>query len=155
MTAIIHAQAPQLLNYQAVVRDASGQPLSGGLNVAVRFQIHDLSGSGTVIYQETTSALTNQLGYINLAIGASGNLSTVDWGSGPKYLEVDIDPTGGSNFAPMGTAQLVSVPYALFAANSQAGPQGPTGPDGSAGNTGPQGAAGVDGAYRGNRRWRC
>ncbi len=40
----------------------------------------------------------------------------------------------------LGTQQLLSVPFALYAAN---GPQGPAGP---AGPTGPQGPAGADGA---------
>jgi hypothetical protein len=42
----------------------------------------------------------------------------------------------------MGNQQLMSVPYALYAANSQPGPQGPAGPQGE---PGPQGDAGVEG----------
>lgn len=48
----------------------------------------------------------------------------------------------------MGASQLISVPYALYAANSAAGPQGPagvTGANGIAGPTGPAGPAGIDG----------
>jgi uncharacterized protein (TIGR02145 family) len=45
----------------------------------------------------------------------------------------------------LGTQQLMSVPFALYAANGPAGPQGPAGADGAAGATGPQGPAGSDG----------
>ena len=42
-------------------------------------------------------------------------------------------------------SQLISVPYALFAANSSAGPVGPTGPRGATGQTGVIGISGADG----------
>jgi len=145
------AQAPNQVNYQAVVRDVSGNPLPAGTSVSVRFQIHDQSPAGTIVYTENTSANTNQFGLITLAIGAVGDLSTVNWGSGAKYLQVLIDPAGGSNFSDMGTTQLLSVPYALFAGNSAGasgptGAVGPTGPVGPGGNTGPQGSQGPAGA---------
>ncbi len=139
------AQAPNQVNYQAVVRDASGNPLVAGTHVSVRFQIHDLTASGTVVYLETTSAVTNQFGLITLAIGSQGDLSTVNWGGGAKYLQVSIDPAGGSNFTDMGSSQLLSVPYALFSGNS-VGSVGPTGATGSGGATGPQGPQGAAGA---------
>jgi len=155
------AQAPQKMNYQAIVRDALGNPLPGGTNVTVRFQIHDLTPAGTVVFQETNTAVTNQFGLITQIIGGTGNLAAVSWGSGAKYLQVEIDVNGGSNFTDMGTSQLISVPYALFAANSgggstgatgAVGPQGPqglpgaTGPQGPAGSAGPQGVPGATGA---------
>ena len=145
------AQAPQQLNYQAVVRNASGTPLVAGTNVTARFQVHDGSPQGPVVFQETTTLTTNQFGLVNYQVGTIGNLQTVDWASGAKYLQVEIDPAGGTDFTDMGTSQLVSVPYALFAANSANGPPGSTGPTGPAGNngdvgpTGPQGGAGAQG----------
>ena len=140
------AQAPQLMNYQAVVRNAAGQPLSGGQTVAIRFQIHDVTATGTVVFQEGQHAVTNQFGLINLSIGAVGGLAAVNWGNGPKFLQVELDPTGGSNYTDMGTTQLLSVPYALFAANSTSNIPGATGPTGAQGIGGPQGPAGVTGA---------
>jgi len=139
------AQAPQQLNYQAVVRNASGNPLSSNTHVSVKFQIHSLSPTGAVIYTETDTAVTNQFGLITLAIGTNGNLSQVGWGAGALYLEVDIDPAGGNNFADMGTSQLLSVPYALYAANGPVGPTGATGSMGEPGTTGPAGPTGLTG----------
>ena len=145
------AQSPQKMNYQAIVRDALGNPLPGGTNVSVRFQIHDGSAGGAVVFQESNTAVTNQFGLITQIIGGTGNLASVNWGAGPKYLQVEIDVTGGSNYVDMGTSQLISVPYALYAANSAGGATGPTGPVGSQGpqglpgSTGPQGPAGTAG----------
>jgi len=148
LTALLqfgNAQAPQNMNYQAVVRDAQGAPLPSGTVVSVKFQIHDGSQSGNVVFTETTTATTNQFGLITLGIGAIGNLGAVNWASGAKYLQVLIDPAGGSNFSDMGTSQLLSVPYALFAGNST-GTMGATGATGLPGINGTNGATGVTGA---------
>ncbi|MFM2305851.1 MAG: hypothetical protein RLZZ367_520 [Bacteroidota bacterium] len=139
------AQAPQQLNYQAIVRDASGTPLPGATNVTVRFKIHDGSATGPVVFTETNTAVTNQFGLITMFIGGTSPLSNVNWGSGAKFLQVEVDVTGGVNFTDMGTSQLLSVPYALFAGNSSTGTTGATGPQGATGNDGPTGAQGMQG----------
>ncbi|MFZ1306741.1 MAG: hypothetical protein WAR80_12940, partial [Ferruginibacter sp.] len=48
-------------------------------------------------------------------------------GSGSKFLQVEIDPIGGTNYFNVGSTQLVSVPYSLYAA--AAAPVGPAGGD--------------------------
>ena len=63
------AQAPALLNYQAVVRNSAGNPLPNGTLVSLEFQIHDSTATGTVIYHETTQATTNQFGLVTWPIG--------------------------------------------------------------------------------------
>ena len=67
-----------------------------------------------------------------------GNLSTVSWGSGSKFLQVEVDVSGGTSYTDMGTTQLMSVPYALFAGNAGGGTTGPTGVSGRTGATGAQ-----------------
>lgn len=135
------AQAPQQFNYQAVVRDAQGNPVANNTSVTVRFTIHDQTATGTSVYTETDPLFANQFGLINAQVGANGNLATVSWGSGPKYLQVEAN-VAGAGFVSMGNAQLISVPYALFAGNSASGATGPTGPAG-VGATGPTGAGGT------------
>ncbi len=142
----VQAQIPQKINYQAVVRNVSGQPLAVGSTIAVRFQIHELSPTGAVVFQETDSAVTNQFGLIALFIGSNGNLSGVNWGSGAKYLQVEVDINGGLNFTDMGTSQLLSVPYALYAANAGGGTTGATGAQGATGPAGTNGTNGATGA---------
>lgn len=139
------AQAPQKLNYQAVVRNAAGAPVANGTTVKLRFTIHDLSPTGTTVFSETDTAIANQFGLVDVQIGSWGNLAIVPWGNGAKYLQVEVDINNSGSFTDMGTTQLLSVPYALYAANSAPGPQGPTGPTGSAGAAGPTGAPGPQG----------
>jgi BclB C-terminal domain-containing protein len=119
--ATTFAQTPQLINYQAVVRNAGGDPVTNQ-NVALRFSIHNGSTSGTVVYEETQNLSTNALGLVNIQIGngtpVSGTFGTVNWATGTKYLQVEADITGGSNYTSLANVQLVSVPYALNAKTS-------------------------------------
>ena len=162
LAGITGAQSPGQMNYQAVVRNAGGQPVTAGTLVGLRFTIHDQTATGTAVFSQTIVDTANQFGLVTALIGSNGNLATVNWGSGAKYLQVETDVNNTGNFTDMGTSQLISVPYALYAANSAAGPLGPTGPAGgqgpagvtgptgagvagATGITGPQGARGVDG----------
>ncbi len=118
------AQAPQALNYQSVVRNSSGTPIA---NQAVGFQINILQGSptGNTVYTETHNVTTNQFGLATFLIGqgiTTGNFSSINWGAGPFYTQVLMDATGGTNYQSMGAAtELVSVPYALYAASAGGG----------------------------------
>ena len=130
------SQVPQQMNYQAVVRNSQGNIVSNQ-HVSLRFTIYNGSPTGQVVYQEVQSDTTNQFGLVTTSIGKNGNLSSVSWSSGAKYLEVDIDPIGGTNYIDMGTSQLFSVPYALYAETANAA--GVTGATGLRGNTGATG----------------
>jgi len=155
-TLIIKAQTPQQFNYQGAARNANGTPLANK-NIALRISILDGSSTGTVQYSEVRNVTTNALGLYTLAIGATGassvngTIAGVTWASGLKFVKVEIDPDNGTNFSLAGTAQLLSVPYALYAANGPAGPKGdpgvagPAGPQGIAGAAGPKGPAGASG----------
>lgn len=119
LTVAVMAQVPQKINYQAVARNASGAVLAN-TNVSVRFTVHDGSAAGAAVYQETKSSLaTNQFGLFTHEIGngtvVSGAFNTISWGNGDKYLQVEVDPTNGTNYSINGTSQLLSVPYALYA----------------------------------------
>jgi len=112
------AQVPQALNYQGVARNVSGTPLASTA-IGLQLIIHDGTATGTVVYQETQNPTTNSFGLYNVQIGTgnviSGTFIGINWGSGNKYLEVGIDPAGGTSYTSAGIAQLVSVPYAIFA----------------------------------------
>jgi hypothetical protein len=120
----LKAQAPQSIPYQAVARNAAGN-LIAGRNVALRFTIHDVTSGGTVVYRETQSTGTNALGLFSVNIGAgtpvTGTFAGINWGSGAKFAQVEIDTANGSNYVDMGTQQLMSVPYALYAQTSGGG----------------------------------
>ncbi|HEY8897665.1 MAG TPA: hypothetical protein VIM79_22725 [Niastella sp.] len=124
--AITHAQAPAVINYQGIARNPGGNAIPFK-NISLRLTIHEGTATGLTVYSETRALSTNGFGLFNVAIGSTGatavtgNLSTVNWGSGSKYLQVEIDVDGGSNFTNMGASQLLSVPYALFAASAPPG----------------------------------
>ena len=116
------AQVPQQFNYQGAARNASGTPLVNK-NLSLRLSIVDGSPNGEVQYTETRTVTTNTLGLYSVVIGSpgasskTGTIAGVSWASGLKYIRVEVDPNNGSNFSIAGTAQLLSVPYALYAAN--------------------------------------
>ena len=116
--ATLLAQSPQAFNYQGVARDASGDELVNTA-IGVQFQLHQGTAVGTVVYSETHSPTTNDLGLFSLGVGNgtpdTGTFAAIDWSAGPYYLEVGMDPAGGSSYTSVGTQQLLSVPYALHA----------------------------------------
>ncbi len=138
ITIFSFGQAPEAFKYQAVVRDAGGVILA---NQTVGYQLKILQGSpsGTAVYTETFAPTTNGYGLVDLEIGTgttSDDFSTIDWANGPFYMETALDVNGGTSYAVMGTSQLLSVPYALYAktsGSSTPGPQGPAGNDGADG----------------------
>ena len=118
ISVTLMAQTPASFNYQAVVRDASGDEVA---NQKVSFRISILEGSetGTPIYVETHSVTTNEFGLANLAVGEgtaeTGTLSPKGWGNQPHYLKVELDPEGGTSYQHLGTSPLLAVPYAFHA----------------------------------------
>ena len=117
-TFITNAQVPQGISYQAIALNSSGNPVISS-NVGVKLSILDNSATGTVIYSETQTKTTNAQGLFNLVIGqgtaVSGVFNTINWGTNSKFLKVEMDVAGGTNYVLVGTTQLLAVPYALAA----------------------------------------
>jgi uncharacterized protein (TIGR02145 family) len=126
ITLITNAQAPQGFNYQATVRNSSGA-LIVNQNVNFKFNIMLNSSTSLPVFSETHMAPTDDLGQVNLVIGqgtaTTGSFSTINWGTGNYYLGIELNT--GSGYVAMGTTQLLSVPYALYA-NSSGNAQTPT-----------------------------
>jgi hypothetical protein len=118
--AMIHAQVPGLLNYQGVARNAVGNVISNQ-PIALRLTIHDGTATGPSVYSEIRLVTTNPFGLFNVQIGSSGavaqngSISTIPWLTGNKFIQVEIDPSGGATtFVNVGTTQLASVPFSLY-----------------------------------------
>ena len=145
----IFAQPTNKINYQAVARNASGN-LIASATVSIRLNILDGPG-GASLYCEYHNVTTNQFGLFTLKIGGgnfvSGNYNSINWSLGNHYLKTELDPTGtNSSYTNMGESQLLSVPYALYAASGTPGPTGATGATGATGTTGVTGNTGAAGA---------
>ncbi len=115
---VLWAQTPQKMSYQAVVRDASND-LVTNQTVGIKISILQGSATGTPVYVETQTHITNANGLVSMQIGngtvISGDFTTIDWANGPYFIKTETDPAGGTNYTVTGTSQLLSVPYALYA----------------------------------------
>jgi hypothetical protein len=116
--ASLFAQSPQSFNYQAVLRDNGGLAISNQL-VDMRFTILQGTPAVNSLYSETQTLNTNVNGLISTAIGngmpVSGNFANIDWSVGPFFIKVELDADNSGTFIEMGTSQLLSVPFALYA----------------------------------------
>lgn len=124
LSAVTLSQVPQGIPYQAVARDAQGQPLSNR-SIQVRFSILDSTVTGAAVYRETHATTTSALGLFALNVGMGtpsiGTFSNINWGVNSKFMKVELDTTGsGSSYVDLGTQQMMSVPYALYAGNVSA-----------------------------------
>ena len=159
------AQAPHTFSYQTVIRDMNWQPRS---NETINISIAIVPGSpdGAADYREVHIGVeTNEIGLVNLAIGgglqvSSSGFNEIGWGDNIYFVTIGIaDPVqegGEPDYLIIGSTQLRSVPYALFAETSEnpgnpglqgeEGDQGPQGIQGSIGPQGPQGPQGIQGS---------
>ena len=112
---------PQAMNYSAIAKGSNNQMLANKV-IGLRFTILAGGMTGTVVYQETQTDTTDPHGIFNTAIGigtvVQGAFAAINWGSNTHYLKVELDENGGSNYISVGTTQLLSVPYALYAEKS-------------------------------------
>ena len=117
----VQAQAPQKFSYQTVIRNASNQLLVGQ-TVGIKISILQGSANGSAVYAETHAPQTNANGLATLEIGGgsllSGNFANINWANGPFFVKTETDPNGGNNYTITNTSQLLSVPYALYAAKA-------------------------------------
>src|SRR5262249_11388238 len=111
-------QIPQKFNYQAVVRNNAGTVVANQA-VSIRFSIRDASAAGAIQYQETHAVTTNNFGLVNLQVEGGtvthGSFAAITCGKSSKFLQVEADISGGTNYISLATVELVSVPYAVQA----------------------------------------
>lgn len=113
------AQTPEKINFQIVLHETEGGILANQ-NVKMIINIISESENGDIVYREEHTVQSNQFGMINLQVGTGdvlyGNWQDILWGSSNQFLMIELDTSGtGNNYLDMGIAQMLSVPYALFA----------------------------------------
>ena len=117
------AQAPLGFNYQGVALTNAGTPVSNKV-ISLRIALIESQQLGTTRFQETHNVNTDAYGQFSVIIGngqaSTGKMSDVQWSKFPYYMKVELDLTGGTAYVFVGTSQLLSVPYALYANNAGA-----------------------------------
>ncbi|MEN9332960.1 MAG: hypothetical protein RLY35_140 [Bacteroidota bacterium] len=117
-TSIAFAQSDIGIPYQGILRDNNGAEM---VNTSATIQsiIRINSVNGQIIFSESHQVVTDGFGYFLITIG-SGTVnnsfpafSQIDWSTNLKFLQIQVN--FGSGFVDLGTTQLLSVPYALFA----------------------------------------
>jgi hypothetical protein len=100
------SDVPELINYQGILTDSFGNPVTVAINVT--FTIHDSPGGGTPIWTESRTVAPDARGRFSIILGEINPLTT-DVFSGPdRWLELKVgdDPP----ITPL--TQLTSVGYA-------------------------------------------
>jgi trimeric autotransporter adhesin len=96
MVIAARSQAPGVINYQGIARNPAGNAIPFK-NIKLRLSVHDGTASGPVVYTETRAIATNAFGLFTVGIGsagaesATGSIAGVNWGSGIKFLQVEIE----------------------------------------------------------------
>jgi len=115
----VWAQTTDVINYQAIVRDADGN-VSKNTPITLRVSIIAGAASGAVVYEETHDITTDEKGYFFTHIGdgeTTDNYSAINWGGDLHFLKTEYDFNDGSTFLLAGLSELTSVAYANYANN--------------------------------------
>ncbi len=116
----VFAQTPEKMSYQAVIRNTANT-LVINQTIGMRVSVLQGSATGTEVYKEiyNPNPTTNSNGLITVEIGTgiplTGTFASINWSNGIYFIKTETDPTGGTNYSIVGTSQLMSVPYALYA----------------------------------------
>ena len=111
----VSAQAPLSFKYQAYLRNADGS-IRGSEFVTLQLKIVQGTINGAEVYTEVHNTSTNNHGLVSVDLGdgsTSYNIAAVQWGSGPYFLNISV------NGVNLGTTELLSVPFALYANESR------------------------------------
>ena len=127
----VFSQSPKTgIFFQAVARDNYSNPAKDR-KIFVETSILQTSSTGTVMLKEFHETSTDATGVFSITIGqgtrlagASADLSSIPWASGPFFfnLKVAISPTAPidnwdytKDLVDLGTTSFGTVPYALYA----------------------------------------
>jgi len=127
LAATIWAAVPQLINFQDILRDGSGNPVANN-NYSVRFRIYDDPNAGNVLWSESTSVSTNN-GLFSVLLGALTPVPDTAFNNPDRWLGIkvggDAEMTPRQKLTSVGytfrTEQWTSAAQDLFRLNGNVG----------------------------------
>lgn len=128
------AQPPPAISVTSTALDPLGN-VAQNRTIYVKDIIYQFSAIGGVkVWEESHVATSNKDGIFTIFVGAGTKINTtlqnigqIDWGNGPFFInyKVAVAPSipaswwvAADNYVDIGTTQMLSVPYALFAGNA-------------------------------------
>ncbi len=130
------AQPPPFWFLQSVAKDNQGNP-ARNRTIHLRLGIyHGTPVNGTLVYEESQQVQSDNDGVFGYTMGKGirtnnptlkDSLNKIDWGNGPYFVntKIAIAPSiaapwwiPANNYVDIGTSQIMSVPYALYAGNA-------------------------------------
>ena len=109
------AAAPTLVNFQGILEDSQGTPISG--SVQVTFSIHDAATGGMVLFEETQT-VSVQGGLFSVLLGSTGGpigLDSAVFTTSERWLGIKV----GADPEMTPRLRIASVPYSLVAAEAE------------------------------------
>jgi hypothetical protein len=105
---LAQADIPEIMSYQGVLRDGSGNPVPDG-SYNVTFRIYDVAAGGTALWSEG-QPLAAMGGIISAHLGSVTTLTTLDFDV-PYWLGISVE--NGAELVPR--TAFTTVPYAVHA----------------------------------------
>jgi hypothetical protein len=135
LTGSLFAQPPGAFYLTGVAKDNQGNPAR---NRTIHYEVTVRQGTvtGTAVYQESHKVQSNNDGVYEVVVGRgirntgaglTDSLSKIDWANGPYFLnqKIAIAPSipapwwiPANNFVDLGTQQILSAVYAIYAGNA-------------------------------------
>lgn len=136
ITEGLFAQPPGAFYLQGVAKDNQGNPAR---NRTIHYQISIYQArplGGPLVYQESHVVQSNNDGVYEVVVGRGiknttpplrDSLSLIDWGNGPYFMnqKIAVAPSipapwwiAANNYVDLGTQQILSAVYALYAGNA-------------------------------------
>lgn len=111
LPAVAFADVPTLINYQGILTDAGGAPITAPVNVS--FSIFQDPAGGTAGWTESQSVTPDADGRFTVLLGAVNPIPTTMFDWHERYLEVQV-----SGDTPFPRIRFISVAYAYHAKRS-------------------------------------
>lgn len=133
-TGLVVAQPPAAVNFQAIAKDPQNNP-ARNRTVYVKDAILQTTPNGVQVWSESHVVTTDADGLFTIIIGRGTkdpgikipSLDSVDWANGPFFFNIKtaVAPVipaawwiAADNYIDMGTTQILSSFYAIYAGNA-------------------------------------